>query len=570
MSGELKRVWKLFCSSIQIAAGIVDSTRRYSPVGLGIDYLRLPVRHVSRLFWALFMVPGVALSGQQIEPEASSDLAYVPAHFPWVKTSWLQDLAEQFSNYIDVQSLQFSSILGGWSRQPLLFAITPAKVLLLLLILTVGFALAGLMRLFILKNYSLGRFKPDTGRFWRDGILFALRRALSGFFIFTGAFFASVPILPHIGLALGGFPTFAIAAKVAHIGYFATGVNFLLRIVRLVQQWLNEFTNRPSIRWYYSAFPVLGQALYYNLILCAFSTAIYILELPGPIRDAGFKIASIAGIIANTVLLIRIVLAVELMMTTRSEMLRYDDYKKRRLETRVQMVRRLLVFVILLVAIAAVLMNFKEVRQIGTGLLASAGVAGVIAGLAAQKSLSTIIAGLQIAITQPMRIDDVVIVEGEWGTIEEITLTYVVIRVWDQRRLIVPITYFLEKSFQNWTRNSSDLIGTVFFYADFQIPIEEMRAEAQRVVHASKLWDKRVFVVQVTDFRSDCVEIRILASAETSPILFDLRCEIREKILVFLQDRYPSAFPRVRTALSRMATLTSIEQKDGKDEGRSS
>src|ERR1700740_2794118 len=227
MSGEVKRVWKLFCSSTQIAAGIVDSTRRYPPVGLGIDYLRLPVRNVlSRLFWALFMVPGVAFSaGQQIEPEASPDLPYVPAHFPWVKTSWLQDLAEQFSNYIDVQSLQFSSILGGWSRQPLLFAITPAKVLLLLLILTVGFALAGLMRLFILKNYSLGRFKPDTGRFWRDGILFALRRALSGFFIFTGAFFASVPILPHIGLALGGFPTFAIAAKVAHIGYFATGVS---------------------------------------------------------------------------------------------------------------------------------------------------------------------------------------------------------------------------------------------------------------------------------------------------------------------------------------------------------
>ena len=152
-----------------------------------------------------------------------------------------------------------------------------------------------------------------------------------------------------------------------------------------------------------------------------------------------------------------------------------------------------------------------------------------------------------------MRIDDVVIVEGEWGTIEEITLTYVVIRIWDQRRLVVPITYFLEKPFQNWTRNSSDLIGTVFFYSDFLIPIDEVRAEAQRVVHASKLWDKRVFVVQVTDFKSDGVEIRILASAETSPLLFDLRCEIREKILRFLQDRYPSAFPRVRTTFSRMA-----------------
>ena len=127
-----------------------------------------------------------------------------------------------------------------------------------------------------------------------------------------------------------------------------------------------------------------------------------------------------------------------------------------------------------------------------------------------------------------------------------------VIRVWDQRRLVVPITYFLEKPFQNWTRNSSDVIGVVFFYADFLIPIEEIRAEAQRIVQASKLWDKRVFVVQVTDFRSDCVEIRILASAAASPILFDLRCEIREKILFFLQSRYPSSFPRVRAALSRL------------------
>jgi small-conductance mechanosensitive channel len=499
------------------------------------------------------MMSVIGLSAaSQLAPEASPYLPYVPAHFSWVKTSWLQRVAERFSNDIDVYALQFSSVLGGWSRQPLFLAITPAKVLLLLLILTIGFALAGLARTFILKNYSLSRFKPNSGRFWRDGVLFALRRALSGFFIFTGAFFASVPLLPHLGLALGGFPTFAVAAKVAHLGYFATGVSFCLRLVRLVQQWLNDFVNRPSVRWYYSAFPVLGQALYYNLVIFACSTAIYILELPAPIQDALFKVVSIAGIVANTFLLIRTILAVEAMMTSRSEMLHYDAYKKRRVETRVQMIRRLLVFIILVLAIATILMNFKEVRQIGTGLLASAGVAGVIAGLAAQKSLSTIIAGLQIAITQPMRIDDVVIVESEWGTIEEITLTYVVIRVWDQRRLVVPITYFLEKPFQNWTRNSSDLIGTVFFYADFLIPVEEVRAEVQRVVHASKLWDKRVFVVQVTDFRTDCVEIRILASAETSPMLFDLRCEIREKILLFFQNRYPSAFPRVRTALTRL------------------
>jgi small-conductance mechanosensitive channel len=504
----------------------------------------------AKSIWAMPLV--VLAADQHGAPEAIPSFPYAPPHFFWLKTSWLQGLAERFANYIDVLSLQFSSVLGSWSREPLFFAITPAKILLLLLTLIIGFALAGLARVVILRYHSLGRTKPITERYWRNGILFALRRALSGFFIFTGAFFAAVPILPHIGLALGGFPTFAIAAKFAELGYFATALSFCFRLVRLVQNRLNILAKSPSNRWYYAAFPVLEKALYYNLILFAFSTGIYILELPDPLQRVGYKAVAIAGIVANAVLLIQTILAVESMMVSRAEVLEYDVYKRRRLQTRAQMLRRLLIFVIVVVGIGVVLMAFQPVRQIGTGLLASAGIAGVIAGLAAQKSLSTIIAGLQIAITQPMRIEDVVIVEGEWGTIEEITLTYVVIRVWDRRRLIVPITYFLEKPFQNWTRSSSDLMGAVFLYVDFLVPIEKVREETKRIVEASKLWDQRVFAFQVTDFKSDSVEIRILASAETSPELFDLRCEIREKILSFLQDQYPSAFPRVRTALSRL------------------
>jgi small-conductance mechanosensitive channel len=504
-------------------------------------------RIMARLMWVLVAIPGVARSA-----ERQASFPYGPPDLPLLKTSWLQGLAERFSNYIDVLSFQFSFVLGSWSREPLFFAITPAKILILLLTLTIGFALAGLARAAILRYHSLGRSKPITERYWRNGILFALRRALSGFFIFTGAFFASVPVLPHLGLAFGGFPTFAIAAKVAELGYFATFLGFCFRIVRLVRNWLNGFTKRPSIRWYFAAFPVLGKALYYNLLLFAFSTAIYLLELPDPLQRAGYKIVTIAGIVANTVLLIQTVSAIESMVLSRGDLLKYDVYKRRRVETSAQMLRRLLIFAIMVVGIGATLMAFQPVRQIGTGLLASAGIAGVITGLAAQKSLSTIIAGLQVAIMQPMRIEDVVIVEGEWGTIEEITLTYVVIRVWDWRRLIVPITYFLEKPFQNWTRNSSDLMGAVFLYLDFLVPLEKVREETQRIVEQSKLWDHRVFAFQVTDLKSNSVEVRILASAKTSPELFDLRCEIREKILSFLQDRYPSAFPRIRTALLRL------------------
>ena len=312
------------------------------------------------MFWVLVAIPGVALATQQpAEPSETPAESFVPAHFPWVRTSWLQDLAERFANYIDVLSLQFSAILGGWSRQPLLFAITPAKIILLLVTLTIGFALAGVARVVILKYHALGRIRPITERYWQNGLLFALRRVLSSFFILTGAFFAVVPILPHLGLALGGYPTFAIAAKLAILGYFATALNFCSRVVRLVRQWLNEFVKRPTRRWYYGAFPVLGEALYYNLLLCAFSTVIFMLELPAPLQTAAFKIASIAWIVANTALLIRTMVAVESMLSSRSEMLQYDIYKRRQLETRVQILRRLLIFVFLVVAIAAILMNFK-------------------------------------------------------------------------------------------------------------------------------------------------------------------------------------------------------------------
>jgi small-conductance mechanosensitive channel len=476
-------------------------------------------------------------------------LAASHAHFVWLKNSWLQGPAERFSNYIDFLAIRLGSHLGAWSREPLLFAITPSKALLVLAIFAIGLVLAALSRILISTIFAPAGARS---KFWQTGILFAFSKALSGLLILTGVFFAAVPILPHVGLALGIEPPLEIFAKIAQVGYFAIVFGFCLRLALLVERWLIDLYNRPAARWYSSALPVLGQALIYNVVLCACSVMIYILDFPAPIGNFAFRLVSIASIIANTTLLIRSVLAMESMVFSRSEALHHDDYTKRRIQTRVQILRRLVVFVVLVLAVAAILLNFEAVRQIGAGLLASAGVVGVIAGFAAQKSLSMMIAGLQIAFTQPMRIDDLVVVDGEVGTIEEITLTYVVVRLWDQRRLIVPITYFLEKSFQDWTRSSSDLTGVVFFYGDFQISIDEFRAEAERIVNASNLWDKRVFAVQVTDFRVDCIEVRILASAASAKDVFDLRCEIREEILRYLQGRCPDAFPRVRGSLLRI------------------
>jgi len=223
-----------------------------------------------------------------------------------------------------------------------------------------------------------------------------------------------------------------------------------------------------------------------------------------------------------------------------------NNLKERKIRTQLQFIRKFAVMSIVLVTIAIVLLSFENMRKIGAGLLTGVGVGGIIIGFAAQKSLGNLLAGFQIAFTQPIRIDDVLVVEGEWGKVEEITLTYVVLNIWDQRRLILPINYFIEKPFQNWTRSSSKIIGTVFFYVDYTLPIEPLRKELTRLLSLNDLWDRRVNVLQVTDIKSNNVEIRVLVSAENSGDAFDLRCFIREKMMVFIQQNYPASLPRAR------------------------
>ncbi len=223
-----------------------------------------------------------------------------------------------------------------------------------------------------------------------------------------------------------------------------------------------------------------------------------------------------------------------------------DNLEARRVATHVELIRKVLDVIIIVLAVSIALMTFDAVKQIGISLLASAGIAGIILGFAAQKSIATLIAGIQIAVTQPIRIDDVVIVENEWGRIEEITLTYVVVRIWDQRRLIVPVSHFLEKPFQNWTRTSADLIGSVYVYTDYRVPVETVRQELQRIVENSPLWDKRIVNLQVTNATEKTMELRALVSAANSSDAWDLRCFVREKLLDFLQQRFPESLPKVR------------------------
>jgi small-conductance mechanosensitive channel len=225
-----------------------------------------------------------------------------------------------------------------------------------------------------------------------------------------------------------------------------------------------------------------------------------------------------------------------------------DNVQARRVHTQFQLFRRMLISFIVIIDIGALLWSFNDPRiwHYGSGLLASAGIASIILATAAKSTVANFLAGLQIAFTEPIRIDDVVVVQGEWGRIEEINSAYVVIRIWDLRRLIVPLSYFIENSIQNWTRESADLLGTAFLYVDYSVPVEDLRQQLNVIVGASLLWDKKVCGLQVTNLTDRSMEIRCLVSSRNSAENFDLRCLVREQMTAWIQQHHPTAFPTAR------------------------
>jgi small-conductance mechanosensitive channel len=229
-----------------------------------------------------------------------------------------------------------------------------------------------------------------------------------------------------------------------------------------------------------------------------------------------------------------------------------DNLKARKVRTQLNVLKRIVIIVVCILALGMMLMTFERVRQLGTTILASAGIIGIVVGMAAQRTIGTFIAGLQIAFTQPIRIDDVVIVENEWGRIEEITLTYVVVKIWDLRRLVIPITYFIEKPFQNWTRQTADLLGTVYIYVDYTVPVDAVRGELQKILKDTELWDGKVCVLQVTNTSEQTVELRALMSAQDASTAWSLRCHVREKLVDFIQKKFPDSLPKLRASFQQL------------------
>lgn len=228
-----------------------------------------------------------------------------------------------------------------------------------------------------------------------------------------------------------------------------------------------------------------------------------------------------------------------------------EDVQVRRRQTRLNLLRRLAVISIAVTSVALVFLSLPTLRTLGISLFASAGVAGIAIGLAARPAIANLLAGVQIAFSEPIRIGDQVVIEGEWGTVEDITSTYVVINIWDQRRMILPLAYFLEKPFQNWTRESPQILGTSMFYVDYSVPVEEMREQLRHILENTSLWDGRAMALQVTDCRTDTVEIRALMSARNAGGAFELRCHVREKMIEWLRCEYPHALPRTRYAIDQ-------------------
>jgi small-conductance mechanosensitive channel len=306
--------------------------------------------------------------------------------------------------------------------------------------------------------------------------------------------------------------------------------------------------NKPAFSFSRSLLNRLSKPFSYFLPLLAFNFLLPLMRLRADIAQFLNKTTEILLAVSFANVLIALVKVFEDYVYHTFDIDKADNLKERKIRTQLQFIRRLAISLIIILTICAILLSFNNLRKIGTGLLTGVGVGGIIIGFAAQKSLGNFLAGFQIAFTQPLRIDDVLVVEGEWGRVEEITLSYVVLKIWDQRRLILPINYFVEKPFQNWTRNTSDILGTVFLYLDYTIPLQPVRTELTRLLNANPLWDKRVNILQVTNTSERTIEVRALMSAASSGNAFDLRCDVREGLIKFVQENYPQCLPTTRLA----------------------
>lgn len=468
-----------------------------------------------------------------------------------IKTEQIDKAGEEIGNRLQAMGKKMSPFLGSWIATELFWGITGLKLAFCAFILLYVLLGERLLRYLIRRRL---RQEEDLAASvnWRFIFLRGISRPLSLFIWVYGTYAALSPLFSHLaqpGLAQWLHRTIKWGTDV---GGTVIVLWFVYRVLHLIDfhitRWAGLMQN--SVGAMVLAFAARLRNPVRMLIFLVF------FRLTAPLLDLSAKAQIITGqmfgllfIAALAWLAIQGISVVENLVLSRYDMASADNLSARKMHTQVRFIKRLLITVIVIIAGASMLMVFDKVRQLGTSILASAGLVGIVVGLAAQRSISNILVGLQIALTQPIRLDDVVIIEEEWGRIEEITVTYVVVKLWDSRRLIVPTSYFTEKPFQNWTRVSAELLGTVFLYLDYTVPVAALRQELDRILHSSKLWNGKVGLVQVTGTTAQAMEIRLLLSADDASLTWDLRCEVREKMIAFVQAHYPESLPKIRGTL---------------------
>jgi small-conductance mechanosensitive channel len=312
---------------------------------------------------------------------------------------------------------------------------------------------------------------------------------------------------------------------------------------------LIERVIRVKKRMVDSALRLANQPTRALFVILALFLVLPVLPIPLEMKSSLERVLALTFTAAMGWLAFKLTWLINDMAAARYDVTAPDNLVAREITTRVAVMQRILAASIVVITVCLILMSIPSIRQIGVTLFASAGIAGIVAGLAARPALTNLIAGIQLALTQPIRIDDVVIVEGEWGWIEEIRVTFVVVRIWDLRRLVVPLSYFIEKPFQNWTRTKADILGTVFLYVDYGVPVQRVRDELHRILKMNDLWDGQVWGLQVTNATESAIELRALMGARNSGDAWDLRCHVREQLIEFLHREYPESLPRLRAEL---------------------
>ena len=436
---------------------------------------------------------------------------------------------------------------GKLAGQPVLGPLTWGDVVVicctvLLAVLVHGIVAAGI-------HHKMKRTGTVPGRELRRHTYAAVSKPLYVVIWVCGAYFALLPLLSKLQPSSGLQLLHDVLIELFDLSIFVVLFWLLFRFTRVLETRMAAWASRTRSRLDDLLVPLLGRGLRVILPVAGVIFALPILHLPAAYAGLIATSTGILLIVAAAVLLVQAVQVGERAILLKFDITATDNLRARQVYTQIHIIGRVIYFAIGVFTVACILMMFPEVRHVGSSLLASAGIVGIIAGVAGQKSLANLLAGFQIALAQPMRQDDVVIVEGEWGRVEEITLTYVVVHIWDDRRLVLPLSYFIDKPFQNWTRTSAKLLGSVFIWVDYTFPVDEGRRALKQIIEGSALWDKRFWNLQVSDASEKTMQLRVLATAGDSSKSWDLRCEIREKFIAYIQLHHPQSLPQLRTQL---------------------